>query len=502
VKKLRATTVVFLMAAVAVQADVVITDFNDEAERDSFLSTAMVVAYEEFRTGGGSGQELLGGAGDDDLSITADLEWSRNNEHGFTLNYDGAGNLNLTITPPSSTPTTISFQPTSWFNYLAFSIESNNFAITGLEMKNISIDFQSNVTPVRTLDAPGDNGWDGILFEFEGNGPGNVEEFTITGVFTPSSPTGFSGGDQFKGEFYLAQVEEPGPSSVSVTPISTSEFQEKFNYATSSPVSGQNVIAYEQIQAGETTSIQDILQRWELESGVSSATDFGHTTWESGEAYTFTSIIDGNSNLNTVFNGVSSGDGVPIAQAINEVWIEARIASAGFSAESIEITNQLFDGVSLPDLIVTGYTPDNPVSVAFKIHDNSRLNNLGESSYSADVLTNVLQSASEEDWTFTKLYVYNPDLEVEVTSIELGSFTYDHSSGNASVTLQAAPSAAYLLKQSTDPGDFTSATTITPTAVTTGTLDGNQITTDTTGKAVIQFNLGTAPRMFVKAERP
>jgi sulfatase modifying factor 1 len=86
--------------------------------------------------------------------------------------------------------------------------------------------------------------------------------------------------------------------------------------------------------------------------------------------------------------------------------------------------------------------------------------------------------------------------------IRLNAFSYDHSSGSASLTLEAEPSTAYLLKQNPDPGDFTSATTITPYSVTTGTLDGDQITTDATGKAVIQFNLGTAPRMFVKAERP
>jgi hypothetical protein len=481
--KLRATIVLFLMAAVAVQADVVITDFADEAERDSFLSTTTVVGYEELRSGLSS-KELQGGPADGNFTTSEDLTWSRNNEHDFILSYDSAGNLNLVITPPESAPVSISYQPSSWFNVLAFSIESNATIITGVELKNLTIDSE----PFRTLSTSGFGGWDGLLFEFSSNGPTNVPEFEIFGTFTPSSPVGFSGGDEFKGEFYLAQVEESGPSSVTVASVTESEWNDTLGqrvwHAQFQPGSGSRETHQFEIGDGET------------------ATEVGSTSWSQDPASNpFTLSIDNANNLTLSANGAttSPGLGFPVSESFNEVWIFVE-SLYPFDPAVLSLKNMTFDGASLPDISIPG---DGWVGI--KVISVNELNNLAEILISGELVQKypvIPVPPNEDDWTANIVGVYNPDLEAEVTPIDLGSFAYDHVTGAALLTLQAAPSAAYVLKQSTDPGDFTSATTITPTAVTTGTLDANQITTDTTGKAVIQFNLGTAPRMFVRGERP
>jgi hypothetical protein len=288
------------------------------------------------------------------------------------------------------------------------------------------------------------------------------------------------------------------------TPVTSAEFGEVFGIAASKPVTGSGAVWYAQFQAGNTTSTSNTLDQWEIEvGGPSGATDYGHSTWAFLGTYDFNVAVDGSSNLTAIFNGGGAGDGYPVVGAFNEIWVQL-LVDTNDPLDTINVTNHSIDSAGLSNMTVSGDT-SGPVFItqSFKFHFDDKLENIGQFNLSGDMYLDVIPGiASGQEWTYTVVGVYNPDLEAEVTPIDLGSFTYDHSSGNASLTLQAAPSAAYVLKQSTDPGDFTSATTITPTAVTTGTLDGNQIITDATGKAVIQFNLGTAPRMFVRGERP
>jgi hypothetical protein len=471
-----------LTAAGNLWAEITVTDFSDEAEHDAFLATGTVNSYLGFQA---LGSELRGGETDSSLTVFKDLTWSRNNEHDFILNYDGSGNLNLTITPPSSSPTTISFQPTSWFNYLAFSIESNNLGVTGLEVKNLSINSQS----VRDMNAPSQT-WDGLLFHFENNGPGNVDEFIFTGTFTPSSPAGFAGLNAFTGKFYLAQVEESGPSSVSVASVTKSEFDDAF---------ANDRIWGVRIQPGGPGST-GLDSEFKIFDQTSTFYE-GNTTIEDKSENPFLISVSNTNFLSVTVNGVVTpgGSQLGITESFNTIYV-GLYADNVVPGDTVEINTHRADTtIVLSDM----QTINSPSFTGFKFHFDDKLDNIGKMDLSGILLTDLLLgAANDEDYSYTVFATYNPDLEAEVTPIELGSFIYDHSTGNASLTLQAAPSAAYVLKQSTDPGDFRTATTITPTAVSTGSLNGNQVTTDATGKAVIQFNLGTAPRMFVRGERP
>lgn len=143
--------------------------------------------------------------GDDPATVA----WQRNNDHGFNLVYDGAGNFELTITPPSASPISVSVAPTTWFNQLLFTIRSNS---------PTTLDLSGNIdgTDFRDLQAtPGVT--DGLRFDFPSSTASDVAEFAISGVFTPSTGApGFSNGN-FSGEFTLvknATVPEPGSAAL------------------------------------------------------------------------------------------------------------------------------------------------------------------------------------------------------------------------------------------------------------------------------------------------
>jgi hypothetical protein len=290
--------------------------------------------------------------------------------------------------------------------------------------------------------------------------------------------------------------------------ISEDEFRDAFT---------NDRIWYAQLQPGGSGTIHPDN---EFDIGGDTNTSFLHDeAWGVADAYyqgntstyipdetncPFTIRVDSANNLSVSFNDAITPEGsqYAITEPFNTIWVGLYLVTGNGFDNTLEVNAHIFDGtVSLPDMYVE--EPPNVYWAAFKFYKDDDLSNIGEITITGNINPDMFfGGAADEDWTYTVFATYNPDLEAEVTPIELGSFTYDHGTGAALLTLQAAPSAAYVLKQSTDPGDFTSATTITPTAVTTGTLDGNQITTDATGKAVIQFNLGTAPRMFVRGERP
>lgn len=86
----------------------------------------------------------------------------------------------------------------------------------------------------------------------------------------------------------------------------------------------------------------------------------------------------------------------------------------------------------------------------------------------------------------------------------LSSFTYDRVTGESEVCISGAANTIYKLVEAADL-DFANPdrNPISLTGATVGTLNGNQVTTDGSGKATVQFNLGAGlRRTFIRGERP
>jgi hypothetical protein len=90
----------------------------------------------------------------------------------------------------------------------------------------------------------------------------------------------------------------------------------------------------------------------------------------------------------------------------------------------------------------------------------------------------------------------------ETSDVALADFTYDPADGSAEVTIEGAENTTYTLVEADDLDFSNPDQTITPTGVTPpATLDGNEITTDGSGNATVQFNLGnTKDATFLRAE--
>ncbi|MEM9080570.1 MAG: endonuclease/exonuclease/phosphatase family protein [Verrucomicrobiota bacterium] len=85
--------------------------------------------------------------------------------------------------------------------------------------------------------------------------------------------------------------------------------------------------------------------------------------------------------------------------------------------------------------------------------------------------------------------------------ITIESCTFDVDTNTAQLTFQADPSTAYQINLSSDL-TFTPSNFLTPTSASTGTLNGNQITTNTTGQATLQIPLPALPKAFLRVELP
>lgn len=93
---------------------------------------------------------------------------------------------------------------------------------------------------------------------------------------------------------------------------------------------------------------------------------------------------------------------------------------------------------------------------------------------------------------------------VPAVTLTLSSFTYDPVSGDAEVSIAGAANTNYKLVEAADL-DFHAPDRdpIPLTRATVGTLDGNEVTTDSGGKATVRFNLGNgAPATFIRGEKP
>ena len=88
------------------------------------------------------------------------------------------------------------------------------------------------------------------------------------------------------------------------------------------------------------------------------------------------------------------------------------------------------------------------------------------------------------------------------SSLALTGFTYDPATGDSEVSIEGEPDTAYILAEADDL-DFGNPdqSPVPLTGATVGTLAGDQVTTDSTGEATVQFNLGAAKTAtFVRAE--
>ncbi|MCH7226878.1 hypothetical protein [Haloferula sp. A504] len=88
------------------------------------------------------------------------------------------------------------------------------------------------------------------------------------------------------------------------------------------------------------------------------------------------------------------------------------------------------------------------------------------------------------------------------STLALADFTYDPADGSAEVSIVGAANTNYKLVEADDL-DFSNPdqNPIPLTAASVGTLDGNEVTTDASGNATVQFNLGTAKAAtFLRAE--
>lgn len=112
------------------------------------------------------------------------------------------------------------------------------------------------------------------------------------------------------------------------------------------------------------------------------------------------------------------------------------------------------------------------------------------------VATTLLDQAAIDALYFPFAILSNPP--------EITGFTFDPVTGSAEISLSGEASTNYKLVEASDL-DFTTPDQdpIPLTGATVGTQSGNEVITDATGNATVQFNLGTTKtRTYVRAETP
>ena len=91
-----------------------------------------------------------------------------------------------------------------------------------------------------------------------------------------------------------------------------------------------------------------------------------------------------------------------------------------------------------------------------------------------------------------------------VLTVTVSSFTYNPVTGDAELSISGAANTNYKLVEASDL-DFANPDRdpVPLTGATVGTLAGNEVTTNSSGKAAVQFNLGTGMgRTFIRGETP
>jgi hypothetical protein len=210
-----------------------------------------------------------------------------------------------------------------------------------------------------------------------------------------------------------------GQAALITTPVTSSEFATVFSIAASKPVTGSGAVWYAQFQAGNTSSTSNTFEQWEVEIGnVSGATDYGHTSWVGNQTYDFSISVNSANKLTAIFNDGSSADdsGYRISDPFNEIWIQL-VVDTNVSTHHIDITNHEVDSLALSNMSVGGDTVDDYASQAFKFHFDDKLSNIGQFDLSGDAFLFVV--GDTQQWTYTAVGVYNPDLIPEPNSLLL-----------------------------------------------------------------------------------
>jgi hypothetical protein len=95
--------------------------------------------------------------------------------------------------------------------------------------------------------------------------------------------------------------------------------------------------------------------------------------------------------------------------------------------------------------------------------------------------------------------IYTNGVPVSTKAPQITSLTYDSTTGAAEAELSGDPTTVYSFVSAADL-NFGTASPITLTGATVGMLSGGGVETDNSGNATVQFNLGTDPTNFVRAE--
>lgn len=95
--------------------------------------------------------------------------------------------------------------------------------------------------------------------------------------------------------------------------------------------------------------------------------------------------------------------------------------------------------------------------------------------------------------------IYTNGEPVTPEAPRITSFSYDSTTGDAEVVLLGNASTVYSFVRAADL-DFSASSSITLTGATIGTLSGGGVETNGSGNATVQFNLGTSPMNFLRAE--
>ncbi len=105
-------------------------------------------------------------------------------------------------------------------------------------------------------------------------------------------------------------------------------------------------------------------------------------------------------------------------------------------------------------------------------------------------------ATAEFDFTLAFTAVPEPN-----SAVSLSDFTYNPADGSSSVSIKGPPNTRYKLVEAADL-DFSSPdqNPITLDGATVGTLDSGGVITDSNGDATVQFQLGTGPATFFRAE--
>jgi len=199
-----------------------------------------------------------------------------------------------------------------------------------------------------------------------------------------------------------------------VTSVTGSEFETVFDYTISRSKASGNAVWYAQIQAGGGAS-------HELELGNNSgSTDTSEAVWNNNVDNLFTLTKDGSGNIDLVFNGAGTGDGLPVTLPFNEIWFEIRLATNDpYDVLSTNTTST--DGPTLlPNLSITGATNGNPVRTGYKFHFDDQLSGIDTLTNSGNLNPNMLTGvATGERFTVTWVGVNNTDLVPEPSTCML-----------------------------------------------------------------------------------